>query len=100
MTNPVLCQTATKYNTDIQTALAKDSLDNEIILALASGAKQHPKVPLVKCTVDNNLVYIYGLLYIPDNETLHREIIHAHHDHPAAGHPGRAATYELVSQNY
>ena len=100
MTNPVLYQTVTKYNTDIRTALAEDSLAKEIILALASGAKQHPKVPLGECMVDNNLVYVYGLLYVPDTETLYREIIHAHHDHPAAGHPGRAATYELVSRNY
>ena len=39
MPNPVLCQTATKYNTDIRTALAEDSLGKEIILALANGAK-------------------------------------------------------------
>ena len=43
---------------------------------------------------------MYGLLYVPDNESLHREIIHAHHDHPAARHPSQAATYELVSRNY
>ena len=100
MSNPVLCQTATKYNTDIRTALAEDSLAKKIILALASGAKQHPKVPLGECTVNNNLLYVYGLLYVLDNETLYREIIYAHHDHPAAGHPVRAATYELVSRNY
>ena len=43
---------------------------------------------------------MYGLLYVPNDENLHREIIHIHHDHPAAGHPGRAATYKLVSRNY
>ena len=40
------------------------------------------------------------MLYVPDNKNLYREILHAHHDHPAAGHPGRAATYKLVSRNY
>ena len=69
-------------------------------MALTNGTKQYPKVSLRECTIDNNLLYVYGPLYDPNNETLYREIIHAHHDYPAAGHPGRATTYELVSQNY
>ena len=103
--NPVLCNTATKYNSDIRTALAEDKLAIEIAKALDTGKKQltgkHSRsVPLVECIVENGLLYVYGLLYIPDNETLYREILHAHHDHPAAGRLGQAATYELVSRNY
>ena len=70
------------------------------MIALQNGTKRHPKVPLGECTIKNDLLYVYGLLYVPNNESLRREIIHAHHDHPATGHPGRAATYELVSRNY
>ena len=74
-------------------------------MALDHGDKQltgkHSRpVPLVECIVENGLLYIYGLLYVPDNETLYREILHTHHDHPTAGHHGRAATYELISRNY
>ena len=68
--------------------------------ALQNGTKRHAKVPLGECAIENDLLYMYGLLYVPDNESLYREIIHAYHDHPAAGHPGWAATYELVSRNY
>ena len=46
MRNPILCQTATKYNMDIWTALSEDKLAKEIVQVLANGAKQHPKVPL------------------------------------------------------
>ena len=45
-------------------------------------------------------MFVYGLLYVPDDENLYQEVIHALHDHSAAGHPGRAATYERVSRNY
>ena len=71
MRNSILCQTATQYNTDIRTTLVEDKLAKEIVQALANGTKQYTKVPLGACTVDNNLLYVYGLLYVPDNETLY-----------------------------
>ena len=88
MRNPILCQTVTKYNMNIQTALAEDKLAKEIVQALANRAKQYPKVPLGECTIDNNLLYVYCLLYVPDDENMYWEIMYAHHDHPAVGHPG------------
>ena len=103
--HPVLRNTAIEHNSDIQTALAKHELAIEIAKALYTGEKQFTgkhscSVPLSECIVENGLLYVYGLLYVPGNETLYREILHAHHDHPTAGHPGRVATYELVSRNY
>ena len=99
---PMLCNTAIKHNSDIRTALPTYELVIEIAKALDTGEKQltgkHSRlVPLGECIVENGLLYVYGLLYVPDNENLYREILHAHHDHPAAGHPGCAATHELVS---
>ena len=103
--NPVLYNTAIKHNSDIRATLAKDELGIEIAKALNTGEKQFTRkhsrsVPLGECIEENGLLYVYGLLCVPDKETLYREILHAHHDHPAARHPGRAATYELVSPNY
>ena len=80
--NPVLCHTAVKHTPDIRTALKSDSLGQEIMTALQNGAKRHPKVPIGECTIENDLLYVYGLLYVPDNESLYREIMHAHHDYP------------------
>ena len=103
--NPVLCNSAIKHNSDIRTALAKDELAIEFAKALDTGDKQltgkHSRsVPLGECIMENGLLYIYDLLYVPDNEAWYREVLHVHHNYPAARHPGRAATYELVSQNY
>ena len=97
-----------KYNPDIQTTLATDTLAIKIVKALVSGAKQltgkhaRSQISLGECTVDprTGLLYVYGLLYVPDKKTLYQEIIHTHYDHPTAGHPGRAATYEFVIRNY
>ena len=79
---PILCHTAIKYNSDIKTALTTDELTIEIAKALDTGKKQltgrHSRsVPLGECIVENGLVYVYGLLYVPDNENLYQEILHA-----------------------
>ena len=105
----ILCNTAIKHNPDIRAAFVKDELANTIMNAPRDGCKQlsgkHARsVSLGEGSLDphTGLLYVYGLLYVPNDasENLHREIIHTHHDHPTAGHPGRAATYELVSCNY
>ena len=94
---PPLSNTAIQSNTKVRQLLTSDKLAKEITLALKQGDKRHPKVPLGECIIKDELIYIFGLLYVPDNEELQREIIHIHHDYPAAGHPVRAAKYELIS---
>jgi len=49
---------------------------------------------------EEKLLLFKGQVYIPDNNELRAEIMKIHHDNPAAGHPGRHKTLELVSQNY
>ena len=103
--NPVPGNTAIKYNSDIRMVLAKDELAIEIEKALDNKEKQltgkHSRsAPLGECMVENGLLYIYGLLYIPNDENQYQKILHTHHDHPAAGLSGRAATYEFISTNY
>ena len=77
----------------------------KIIKGLDNGDNQLTRkhscsAPLRERILENGLLYIYSLLYIPNDKNLYREILHAHHDHQAAGFPSRAVTYELVSQNY
>ena len=106
-TTAILCSTAIKHNPDIPAALVKNERADAIVNALRDGSKQlsgkHTRfVSFGKCSLDphTGLLYVYGILYVPNDENLHRDIIHMHHDHPAAAHPSRAATYELVSRNY
>ena len=61
--NPVLCHTAIKHNSDFQTTLAKDELAIEIAKGLNIGEKQltgkHScSVSLGKYIIENGLFYI------------------------------------------
>lgn len=47
---------------------------------------------------DGNLWTYDGRAYVP--ESLRHQVLKGHHDIPAAGHPGRDRTLELVSRNY
>ena len=88
------------FNDEIRTLLPSDALGKSILLALENFETKHPTVPLGECTYDDGLLYVNKLLYIQDNELLQAKVLNSCHEHPAAGHSGRAATYELVSRNY
>jgi hypothetical protein len=94
-----LSSTSRSFTSAIREAPPNDSLGQEIIRALRDKDQRHPKVALSECEYKDDLLFVNGLLYVPNNEDLQAKIIHHGHDHPAACHPGRAATYELVSRN-
>lgn len=86
---------------DIIKALSNDQLAKEIIKALETDRRHHPRVPLGECKVHKNgLLTVNGLIYIPNDEQLQCKIIKHCHEHPAAGHPGRAATYEIITREF
>ena len=79
------------------------ALDEEVTKALDTLKSKGPR-KLTNGTLEwenvNGLLYYKGKLYIPDDSDLRSEIVKSCHDAPAAGHPGRNATLELVSRNY
>jgi len=89
-----------QHDQDIREALATDTLAQEILEALQNGDKKHNTIPLGECEVHNGLILVNGLVYVPETPDLYLRILKNCHDHPAAGHPGQAATYELVSRDY
>ena len=102
-----MCKAAVNHHSEIQAALVKDEFANAVVDTIRAGSKRltgkySKSVSLGECTFDSQsgLMYVYGLLCVPNNESLYPTILHVHHHNPAAGHPSRAATYELVSRNY
>ena len=95
-----LSATSTKHDQDILDALSNDPLAQEIFEALRNGSKKHKTIPLGECQISEGLLLINNLVYVPDTPDLFLRILKTCHDHPAAGHPGQAATYELVSRDY
>ena len=49
---------------------------------------------------EQGLLLFRGKVYVPKDTELRRDLVKLHHDSPAAGHPGRWKTLELVSRNY
>jgi len=76
--------------------------DPEVVQALETlkvGPVQLRK-GLEEWNVEEGLILYRGLVYVPKDSEIRREILKLYHDTPAAGHPGRAKTLELVSRNY
>ena len=85
----ILCKAAINHNSEIQNALVKDEFANGVVDAIKAGSKKltgkySKSVSLGECTFDSQtgLMYVYGLLYVPNDESLYQTIIHAHHDAP------------------
>jgi len=57
-------------------------------------------MPLGECQIENGLLLVNNLIYIPDFPELYLRILKTCYNHPTAGHPGCAAIYELVSWDY
>jgi hypothetical protein len=83
----------------------KDCLDCEssVAKALKSLKAKRPRQllnSLLEWEEQDRLVYYKGKLYIPNNKKLCSNIVKFCHDSPAAGHPGKHGTLELVSHLY
>jgi len=80
--------------------MATDTLAQEILEVLQNSDKKYKTVPLGECGIHNGLILVNGLVYVPEIPDLYLRILKNYYDHTAAGHPGQAATYELVSRDY
>jgi len=95
-----LSAASTCHDGDIMNVLEHDKLGQEILQALRDRIQLHKTIPLAECQYENRLLLVHKLVYVPDSPDLYLQILKNCHDHPAAGHPGRAATDELVSRDY
>ena len=89
-----------KLLNEIRTLSATDKEIQEIWRKKANGTNRDGKIVLGLCEENRGLLVYDSLIWIPDNDRLQLRIIRDHHDARAAGHPGRARTLELISQNY
>lgn len=86
---------------DFLAAQEHDSWAQSIIQALRTQANRHPDVDLATCNIDDDgILNINQYIYVPNDDALRLRIIKARHDHPAAGHPGQAATFELITRDF
>jgi transposase InsO family protein len=78
----------------------KEALDkDEFSQAKLQEAKDDPDDSPYSISNDGLLLYQNGI-FVPDINDLRLQVVHNHHDHPTAGHPGIAKTTELVKRDY
>jgi hypothetical protein len=62
-------------------------------------AKHHCReITLLECQEYNGCLLYQEHQYFPAKDTLQLRLIQSHHDIPAAGHPGRAKTFDLIKR--
>src|SRR5882724_10698520 len=49
---------------------------------------------------DGDFLHYKGLLYVPDNQDIRLDILHSHHDHRLAGHPGITKTIKNIRHQF
>ena len=81
-------------------AYATDPVPNEVLLALRTGARRSDHLTLSQCEDRGGRLFYQGRMYVPALDALRLQLVKDHHDSPAAGHPGRAKTLELLSRAY
>jgi hypothetical protein len=49
---------------------------------------------------EGNLIFKAGLVVVPINPEIRKEVLCMHHDNQVSGHPGCFCTLELITQNF
>lgn len=110
----ILNQGTTNTETDEQpsleellaTAYERDPTPSRIMDAIRKGDRRLPpdltqlKIPLAECSERDARLYVRDRLFVPDHDPIRLRLLQTCHDDAAAGHPGRAKTYELLSRSY
>ena len=91
-------------NIDIQNLVDKgyrrDILPQKVLKALYEGKTESKLLALRDCENWRGYLWYQKRLYILDHELLKLQLLHNHHDTPAAEHPGRAKILELLTRSY
>jgi hypothetical protein len=71
-----------------------DTHDRQLLTELA-----RLKIPLNEMVEKEGKLIAKDRLFVPNDNEVRLRLLRLCHDNAAAGHPGRAKTYELLSRN-
>ena len=97
--NPI-SEGRTLLETLFNKAYEADPFPSSVLTMLREGQRHCKHITLAECTEDNGKLRYQNRLFVPDHEPLRLHVIQQHHDTPAAGHPGRSKTLELIQRTY
>jgi hypothetical protein len=81
-------------------AYFEDPFPNQVLEMLRNETRYCRDISLAECSEIESRLHYRGKLYIPDCHKLRMRICKEHHDHPVAGHPGVAKTFNLIRREY
>ena len=82
-------------------AYAIDPIPNDVLDQLRRGQTHSKQLSLAECQKDDNGRLLYRKrIYVPNYMPLKLQLIRDFHETPAAGHPGRSKTLELLARHY
>ena len=84
----------------LENGYTADPFPSQVLDMLAKGQKRSREVSLADCVEQNGRLIYQERLYVPDFEPLRLHLLQQHHDVPAAGHPGRSKTLDLLGRTY
>ncbi|KAF9368262.1 hypothetical protein BGX21_006700, partial [Mortierella sp. AD011] len=74
----------------------KSAYQNDTALRMMIKEKTEDSSTLPKFALEDGLIIYQGLIFVPPDDDIRREILTLRHDDPRAGHFGIHKTYELV----
>ena len=78
-----------------------DPIPNNVLDQLRRGQIRLKQLSLAECQKDDNGRLLYRkCIYVPNYMLLKLQLIKDFHEAPAAGHPGRSKTLELLAWHY
>ena len=86
----------------IRSALPLDPFFKEICLLLKkppNSAPRHPAIDLATYLLQDGLLLIQNLVYIPEGD-LRRQVISSQHSHLATNHPSITSTFKLITRDF
>src|SRR5215213_367340 len=81
-------------------AYQTDPFPSQVLTMLDNQVRHSRLISLAECGRNDNRLTYRNRIYVPNHEPLRLRLLQDHHDVPAAGHPGRAKTLELLSRAY
>ena len=81
-------------------AQREDEELQSIVSAIKERKSVHPRIQLGQCELRDESLYYRDRLYVPNDDELKAKLLRLYYETPAAGYPGRAKTYDLVSREY
>ena len=78
----------------------QDKLFCDALAAIRSQGLPPIKSSLTDWTEEDGLIFYRNQCYVPADQELRRDLIKQYHDTPAAGHPGKFKTLELLRRDY